>query len=81
MATWTEADLTALSNAIAQGAQSVSFSDGKRVVYRSLADMMALRDQMRKDLGLEPAGPVRKVMAHSKGVSPSRHGGRYDFTR
>ena len=36
--------------------------------YRSLADMMALRDTMRKDLGLIGKGPFRKLATHNKGL-------------
>lgn len=36
---WTEADKTALKEAIASGLRECQYSDGSRVVYRSLAEM------------------------------------------
>jgi len=36
---WTEADKTALKDAIASGAREVQYSDGTRIVYRSLREM------------------------------------------
>lgn len=36
---WTQTDADALKAAIATGAVDVTYSDGSRVTYRSLADM------------------------------------------
>jgi len=36
---WTQDDADALKAAIAAGAKDVTYSDGSRVVYRSLAEM------------------------------------------
>ncbi len=80
MATWNSIDLANLNRAIAEGAQSVAFSDGKRVVYRSLADMMALRDQMERELNPARGSALRKVAAHSRGFSGG-HSGSLDFHR
>lgn len=48
---YTQADLTALNEAIALGARSVSYN-GQTVQYRSLDEMRAIRDQMERDLGV-----------------------------
>lgn len=47
---YTQAQLTALESAIAQGASECEF-DGKKVKFRSLADMLALKHQMKIELG------------------------------
>jgi hypothetical protein len=51
MASWTAAQLAALEEAIAEGVTTVQYSD-RQVVYRSLTDMLRLRDVMRRDIGL-----------------------------
>jgi len=63
---WTQEDLTKLEAAIAGGALRVKYKD-REVTYRSLAEMLQLRDQMRNDLGLNTA-PRRKVFQISKGT-------------
>lgn len=68
---WTLADLNALTAAIAQGARKVKYAD-KEVEYRSLAEMMQLRDLMMRELGLYK--PARLFAKHSKGL-----GGRSDI--
>lgn len=53
---WTEEQLVALENAIAQGALTIEYG-GKRITYRSLEEMMRLRDLIRKSLGkIAPGG-------------------------
>lgn len=73
---WTQADLDSLERAIATGARTVAWADGKRVTYRTLEDMFAARDQMKRCL--DPVGTNgglrRKVMAHSKGIRPASEG-------
>jgi hypothetical protein len=64
---WTQTQLDALDEAISQGALKVKYSD-KEVEYRSLNDMMQLRDIMRRDLGLNTAGSLRILAKHSKGL-------------
>lgn len=51
MTSFTSAQLEALEKAIAEGAQRVKYQD-KEVEYRSLEEMMAIRDAMRRDLGI-----------------------------
>lgn len=48
--------LTALEEAIASGVLTVDYGD-RRTTYRSLAEMRAVRDMMRQDLGYTAAAP------------------------
>lgn len=64
---WTQEQLTALEDAIAQGALRVRYSD-KEVQYRSLAEMLQLRDMIRQELGLNKPGGRRLLAKHSKGL-------------
>ena len=68
--------LNSLESAIADGALKVKYSD-KEVEYRSLEEMLKIRDIMRNDLGLNKAccskskglfGGKRLYMEHSKGL-------------
>lgn len=47
---WTQAQLTALEDAIATGAMRVTH-DGKTVEYRSIAEMIQVRNMMRAAMG------------------------------
>lgn len=67
--TWTDADLARIKRAIASGARSVTYADGKSVTYRSLDEMAAVRQQIEAELGLR-RGPLRRVAASSKGTRP-----------
>ena len=62
--------LTALDAAIAQGALTVKYAD-KEVTYRSLNEMLQLRDLMNKEVNpasnVEPRG--RKYAEFSNGLS------------
>ena len=64
---WTTDQLTALETAISQGALRVRYSD-KEVQYRSLSEMLQLRDLIRQELGLTSAGSRRLLAKHSKGL-------------
>ncbi len=57
---WSSTDLTNLEDAIAQGVLTVSIN-GKTITYRSLADMLALRDVMRREIGLSTAQNAKRV--------------------
>ena len=46
---WTQTELDALNASIATGALTGSHN-GKTVTYRSLADMLRLRDRMQEEL-------------------------------
>ena len=66
MAALTQEQLDSLNGAIAQGALMVKYQD-KEVRYRSLDEMLRLRDVMRSELGLTDKGPRRVLASHSKG--------------
>lgn len=66
--------LEAIEGAILQGVQTVKYTD-KEVTYRSLNEMMRIRDLLRKKLGMAAAngeqgffGGTRKVGRHTKGL-------------
>lgn len=65
---WTQEQLDAIESAIANGTLSVEYAD-KKVTYRSLEDLLRVRDLMRKALGLAPR-VTRYVVTPDKG-----HGG------
>jgi hypothetical protein len=48
---WSQEDLDALESAMKSGSARVKYQD-REVEYRSLNEMLALRDLMRKALGL-----------------------------
>ncbi|MBB3910846.1 phage head-tail joining protein [Sphingomonas desiccabilis] len=47
---YTQSDLDALSKAITAGIKSVTYADGRRVEYQTLADMRALRADMKEEI-------------------------------
>jgi hypothetical protein len=67
---FTQDQLNALDEAIAQGALTVKYAD-KEVTYRSLSDMFQLRGQMQKELNppVEPSG--RRYAQVSNGLLPN----------
>lgn len=64
---WTTSDLEALEKAIASGTTRVKYSD-REVNYRTLDEMLKIRDMMAKELGDKPAGPYRALAQFSKGL-------------
>lgn len=56
--TWTEADIAALKQSMASGAQSVTYTSGgvtRNVTYRSLAEMkQTLNDMIKEVRGTKP---------------------------
>jgi len=65
---YTQTQLDALEEAIAEGALTVQYQD-KRVTYRSLAEMETIRAAMRRALGLEAnSGPRTAVPRHTNGL-------------
>ncbi len=71
MANWTTTQLEQLERAIASGTRSVEYVDNgrtNRVEYRSLSEMMALRDRMRADLGITNSKGRRKVASYRTGL-------------
>ena len=67
-ANYTAEDLAAIEDAIAKGIKSVKYTD-KEIVYRSLDEMLKVRDLIRQCLGLStnPRG-TRRVAKTSKGL-------------
>ena len=66
MSAFSQEQLDALNSAIAQGTTMVKYQD-KEVRYRSLDEMLRVRDIMRSELGLVDKGPRRVLASHSKG--------------
>jgi len=64
---WTIEDLEALESAIAQGVVRVEYSD-KKITYRSLDEMIRIRNRIRKDLGLVDEKPKRFFSSFNKGI-------------
>ena len=63
---FTEANLLALEDAIVKGVRRVKYTD-KEVEYRSLDEMLQLRNLMRKELGFGPK-TIRCPAKFSKGL-------------
>lgn len=47
---WTQTDLDALSAAITAGVKAVTYADGRKVEYQTVADMLALRREMKGEV-------------------------------
>lgn len=68
---WTQSDLEVIESAIKEGALTVKYAD-KQVTYRSLEEMLKIRDLIRNDLGI--TGPrVRKYGEFNSGFRPARN--------
>jgi hypothetical protein len=65
--TYTADDLRTLEQAIAQGAVRVKYVD-KEIEYRSLKEMMIIRDNIRRALGMAQPDSGRKFASFSKGL-------------
>lgn len=64
---WTTSDLEALEAAIATGTLSVKYFD-KMVTYRTLDEMLKIRDLMRESLGVT-SGRTKRIFADfDKGI-------------
>lgn len=66
MAKFTQEQLDAIESAIAEGALIVKYRD-REVTYRSLNEMLKIRDMMLKDLG-QVAKTDRRLSEFSKGL-------------
>jgi hypothetical protein len=66
MATYTTEQYNTLCEAIAQGALKVKYAD-KEVEYRSLNEMLRIRDLMAEELGLKKSGSGRLFANFNKG--------------
>lgn len=64
---FTQTQLDALDVAIANGRRVVEY-DGRKVEYRSITEMLKLRDLIKQELGLAPKSPRRRVVSHNKGI-------------
>lgn len=69
---FTQTQLDALETAIAEGTLKVEYGD-KKVEYRSLNEMIRIRDIMRSQLG-QIANPRRTLGFYSKGIYPKNYG-------
>ena len=56
----------ALVQAIATGAKEVKYHD-KWVIYRDLDEMLNIKAQMERELGIDKS-PKRRYAEHSKGI-------------
>lgn len=67
--TWTTDDLTAIETAIKSGTLRVKYAD-REVQYRSLGELVRIRDMIRDDLGQlgDNHGRIRRYFEHSKGL-------------
>lgn len=65
---FTSDQLIALESAIAQGALVVEYAD-KRVEYRSLNEMLKIRDLMREALSPDVGTGNRRFAVFSKGLA------------
>lgn len=72
---YTADDLTAIEDAIKSGTLKVKYSD-KEVTYRSLSELLMIRDLIRKDLGIVGGKPVRVKAEFNKGFIPPRRNDR-----
>jgi len=63
---WTEAQLSALESAIATGTTRVTH-DGKTVEYRSIAEMIQIRNMMRADMGQASTAPRATLVRFDRG--------------
>jgi len=70
---YTQNQLDAIEEAISSGAMTVSYTDGqgssKSVTYRSLNDMIKIRDIIRRALGQVPTRTARIYPTLGKGLS------------
>jgi hypothetical protein len=62
---WTQTDVDALKDAIASGTKDVQYSDGSRIVYRSLAEMRETLSMMEAEVAGSSTARVRTVRFNS----------------
>ena len=75
--TFTLEQLRVLEAAIASGTLEVDYGD-KRVIYKTLAEMLQIRELIRNELGLNTQNKGRRYAAFSKGIYPC--GGSRKYT-
>lgn len=71
---FSQAQLDAIEGGIAAGVTSVSY-EGKTATYRSLDDMMRIRDIIRRALGIAPPSSATVLVAHDRGFPGSGYPG------
>jgi hypothetical protein len=64
---FSQSELTAIEAAIASGSLSVKYQD-RSVTYRSLDDMLRIRDLMRRELGVTSGRNTRLYAEHKRGT-------------
>ncbi|MFW6040112.1 MAG: phage head-tail joining protein [Gemmatimonadota bacterium] len=67
MSNFTDQDLARIDKAIAQGALSVEFADGRTVQFSTFKELVARRNFIARQLG-EQAGRQRLFAEFKKGV-------------
>lgn len=65
---FSQAQLDAIEAGIAAGTTSVSY-EGKSVTYRSLDEMLRIRDIIMRALGLSPQKSATVLVAHDRGTA------------
>lgn len=65
---FTQDKLNALEDAIAEGTLEVKYRD-RTITYRSLNEMLKIRDLIRKNLGIISKGSVRLKASFDKGLT------------
>lgn len=68
MAAYTQEQYDKLCEAISQGARVVKYAD-KQVEYRTLDEMLRIRDLMAEELGLKKSSGGRLFANFNKGLS------------
>lgn len=64
---WTSSDLEEIEKAIKSGTLRVKYSD-REVQYRSLDEMLKIRDMIAQKLEDAMPGPYRKKAVYSRGL-------------
>ncbi len=64
---FSQAQLDAIENAIAAGVTTVSY-EGKSSAFRSLDEMLRVRDIIMRALGLAPQRSATVLVAHDRGT-------------
>ena len=73
MSLFTEAGLAAIEEAIAGGYTTIEY-DQKRITYRSLDELLRIRNMIRARLGLTDPAPKRVSFKSSRGTSSEIEG-------
>lgn len=66
MATYTQAQIDDLSEAISSGVLTVQYANGKRITYHSLSEMRSLLSEMQADVAGTNAVPRHSLAGFSR---------------